>query len=193
MDDKVKGKAKLVVKEEQSVYHDRPERFEMIGGVRYDFLSSPKYVHQKISANFYITMHNTCHLNGEVLYAPMDVYFDDEDNVAQPDIIFIANENRHIIRDGYIYGAPDLLVEILSQSTGRKDKTIKKAMFEQFGVKEYWIIEPEYRTVDQFILMDGKYQLIATLADDQWLTSPHFACISIDLSKVFPSEEPNRT
>ena len=189
MSDDSKKKLKPLIKEEQGVYYDVPERFEIIGGIRYDFLASPKYVHQKITANFYLAMQSTCHLNGEILFAPMDVHFDDGDNIAQPDLIFIANENRHIIRDGYIYGAPDLLVEILSQSTGRKDKTVKKAMYEQFGVKEYWLTDPSYRTVDQFVLIEGNYHLLATLTEDEVLTTPYFSCMSIDLKKIFPTRE----
>src|SRR5690606_15496677 len=136
-------------------------------------------------ANFHLVMHTTCHLNGEIILAPMDVHFDDGDNVAQPDIIFIANDNRRIIRDGYVFGAPDLLVEILSESTGRKDKTVKKEMYEKFGVKEYWLVDPHYRTVDLFVLEDGKYRLLTTMTDEDVLHSPLFSCMSIDLSQIF--------
>ncbi|WP_261381511.1 Uma2 family endonuclease [Paenibacillus cremeus] len=159
----------------------------MIGGIRYDLSPSPKFVHQKIIANLYLSLHNTCHQNGEILFAPMDVHFD-EDNLAQPDLLFIANEHRGILRDGFVYGAPDLCAEVLSSSTGRKDKTVKKDMFQRFGVKEYWLIDPTYRTVDQFVLVDGQYQLAATLSESDVLTSPVLTCISIDLSAIFPPE-----
>ncbi|SHE14790.1 Uncharacterised protein [Chlamydia abortus] len=58
-----------------------PERYEIIGGIRYDFLSSPKYVHQKILTNFYLAFHGACKEEGEILLAPMDVHFD-EDNIV---------------------------------------------------------------------------------------------------------------
>ncbi|TVY11985.1 Uma2 family endonuclease [Paenibacillus cremeus] len=180
-------KKKPVIKEQQGTY-DIPERYEIIGGVRYDFLSSPKVAHQSILGNFYRSIHTTCHLNGKIYLAPLDVHFD-EDNIVQPDVIYIANENLGIIRDGYIFGAPDLLVEILSRSTSRRDKTLKKSLYEANGVKEYWLADPHYRMVEQFALVNGTYRLINTLTEEQTLTSPSFSCISIDLSTIFPPEE----
>ncbi|TMV49062.1 Uma2 family endonuclease [Paenibacillus mesophilus] len=182
-----RSKPKSQIKE-QSGFYDIPERYEIIGGIRYDFLSSPKFVHQKILANFFVGFHTPCHLDGEIILAPMDVHFDEE-NIVQPDIIYIANENRGIIRDGFVFGSPDLVVEILSGSTGRKDKTVKKAMFERFGVKEYWLADPLYRTVDQFVLDDGTYRLAATLTEDDRIASPNVPCLTIDLKSVFPPEE----
>jgi Uma2 family endonuclease len=173
---------------EQGGYYDIPERYEIIDGVRYDFLASPKMVHQRISVNLILGFSERCRLEGEIVCAPMDVHFD-EDNIAEPDIIYIANENRGIVRDGFIFGVPDLLVEILSESTGRRDKTIKKAMYQKFGVPEFWIVDPVHRTVDQFLLSNGKYELIATLTDEDTISSPRIACLSIDLGKVFPPEE----
>ncbi|HEY0828052.1 MAG TPA: Uma2 family endonuclease [Bacilli bacterium] len=189
MSEPLNKKKKETVKEKSGTY-DIPERYEMIGGIRYDFLPSPKYVHQIIIGNLYLAMYTSCHPKGRVILAPMDVHFDEGDNVAQPDIIFIANENLHIIRDGYVFGAPDLLIEILSPSTGKKDKTVKKAMFEQFGVKEYWLVDPTYFTVDQFLLIDNKYVLIATHGlEEAVVTSPQFACMAVPLKDIFASVE----
>jgi Uma2 family endonuclease len=192
MSNNTKPKSKPTIKEHPSYYDIIPERYEIINGIRYDLSPSPKFVHQKIVANLYLGLHATCHLDGEIIFAPMDVHFD-EDNLAQPDIIYISNENRSIIRDGFVYGAPDLVIEVLSKSTGGKDKTVKKAMFERFGVKEYWLFDPAYRTVDQFMLIDGEYRLIATLSDSDKLTSPLFPCVSIDLNAIFPLEDLGET
>lgn len=176
-----------VVKKQQS-YYEPNERFEIIGGVRYDFLASPKFVHQKILTNFYLAFHKPCSREGEILLAPLDVHLD-EDNILQPDVIFIRNDRLHLIRDGYIYGAPDLVVEILSESTGKRDKTIKKAAYEQFGVKEYWLADPIYRTVEQFVLSDGKYALLSTLTEEDVLYSATVDCLEIDLGTIFPSAD----
>ncbi|WP_127578917.1 Uma2 family endonuclease [Paenibacillus koleovorans] len=178
--------SKPKIKESTSFY-DIPERFELINGIRYDLSPSPKYVHQKIVGNLLLNLSKTCHLDGEILVAPMDVHFDEE-NIAQPDLLYIANDNRAILRDGYVYGAPDLVVEVLSSSTGRKDKTVKKAMFERFGVKEYWLFYPDYQTVDQFVLADGAYFLAASLTIGDQLTSPQFPCVAVELEGIFPSE-----
>ena len=185
MSDQTNIKKGQPLKESPGTY-DIPERYEMIEGIRYDFSPSPKYVHQVILGNLYIAVRTSCYANGRVILAPMDVHFDKGDNVVQPDLIFIANENLHIIRDGYVFGVPDLLVEILSPSTGTKDKTVKKAMFARFGVKEYWIVDPIYFTVDQFRLINGGYQLIATYGDDDAIvSSPQFVCMAIAFQDIF--------
>lgn len=169
---------------EQTGYYDVPERFEIIDGVRYDFLASPKITHQIILNELNTRIHTNCRMNGIIVVAPMDVHLDDN-NIVQPDLIFISNENLHIIRDGWVKGAPDLLVEILSPSTGTRDKTKKKVLYERFGVKEYWIVDPNYNTVDQLVLVDNKYHLEATYGEEDTLTSPLFSCISINLNTVF--------
>lgn len=92
---------------------------------------------------------------GEIILAPMDVHFD-LDNILQPDILYIRRDNLHIIRDGWVFGVPDLVVEILSENKGKRDKTIKKDTYERFGVGEYWLADPVYRIVDQFVLADGQ-------------------------------------
>lgn len=177
-------RAKSGVKEQQEFY-EIPERFELIEGIRYDFLSSPKYVHQKILTNFHLAFHSACSREGEILLAPMDVHFD-EDNIVQPDVIYISRENLGIIRDGFVFGVPDLVVEILSESTGKRDKTIKKSLYERFGVLEYWLADPVYRTIDQFVLEDGRYRLAATLTEQDRLDSPTIPCLEIDLMTIFP-------
>jgi Uma2 family endonuclease len=185
-----KKNADSQVKEKSGDYSFIEERFEIINGIRYDFLSSPKFVHQKLLGNLHVAMNNACCLDGEIILAPLDVHLD-ENNIVQPDIIYIANENRHIIRDGFVFGAPDLVVEILSASTARKDKTVKKTAFEKFGVGEYWVFDPSYQTVDQFVLEGGRYDLIRTLVPNETLTSPRTPCLSIDLSRIFPAEPPD--
>jgi len=173
------------VKEQQETYSPIEERYEIIEGVRYDLLSSPKYAHQKMLTNFYLAFHSACSQEGEILLAPMDVHFD-ENNIVQPDVIYITRERLDIIRDGFVFGVPDLLVEILSESTGRHDKIVKKALYEKFGVKEYWLADPIYRIVDQFVLRERRYQLAATLSEGDTLTSPTVPCLSIDLDIVLP-------
>ncbi|WP_373229342.1 Uma2 family endonuclease [Cohnella sp.] len=183
MSEEKADKRKAGVKEGQSGYWIE-ERYEIIEGVRYDFLSSPKVTHQMLVTELNASIRASCHTVGIVLVAPMDVHFD-ENNIVQPDLIFIANENLPIIKDGWVKGVPDLLVEILSPSTGSKDKVRKKAIYERFGVQEYWIVDPGYSTIDQLVLVDGKYQLAATYGDEETFTSPKLSCISIDLRQLF--------
>lgn len=172
---------------EQEARYMVDDRHEIIDGVRYDLLSSPRYAHQHLLGQLHVAFHSSCAAVGTILLAPMDVHFD-EKNVYQPDIIYIANANKSIIRDGFVYGTPDLVVEILSESTARRDKTIKRAGYERFGVKECWLADPVYRLVEQFVLTDGQYRLVATLTEDDRLVSVTVPCLSIELAYVFADD-----
>jgi len=97
----------------------------------------------------------------------------------------ILNENSHIIKEERIEGAPDLVAEVLSPATGGNDKIRKKAVYERSGVKEYWVVDPFHRLIDQFVLKNGKYELHRTYDEQGMLTSPLFSCVSIDLKRMF--------
>ncbi len=122
---------------------------------------SPDIQHQIVSQQLetLISLFNSHHNLGLLLHAPLDVFFDDE-NIFQPDILFISNENKSIIQDGKIKGAPDLIVEILSPSSEKLDLGKKKTIYEKSGVKEYWTIQPKDNSTQVFILnKDNKYVL----------------------------------
>ena len=88
---------------------------------------------------------------GEVRIAPYDVHFSKQ-NIFQPDIIFIANNNLEKIESKGLTGAPDMVIEILSHGTAQKDLGEKKDVYEQHGVKEYYTVDPESKIVRSFIL-----------------------------------------
>ncbi len=96
---------------------------------------------------------------GYVFPDDVDVHFPDG-NLFKPDLVVVKQENAGILNwQGSIYGVPDMVVEVLSKSTRRKDLTIKKDIYESNGVKEYWIIDPWAKAVDVYILRDGKFEL----------------------------------
>jgi Uma2 family endonuclease len=97
---------------------------------------------------------------GQILFAPYDVYLDEDRNAVQPDIIVVLKENLKIIDEkGHIHGVPDLLVEILSPRNKQHDLILKKDLYERFGVKEYWIVEPDSKLAMIYALENGKYKL----------------------------------
>lgn len=162
------------------------ERYEIIEGVRYDCSPAPTVLHQRISGALHIMLHNSCHAGGTVLYAPIDVYLD-EDNQFQPDLVYITHEREFIIGEKRIEGAPDLVVEILSPSTSQNDKIRKKRQYERHGVQEYWIIDPVHRTIDQFALEQGKFVLSEIYGIAQTLTSTRYPCFLIHVGRLFPT------
>jgi Uma2 family endonuclease len=128
---------------------------------------SPKGRHQRLLTQLILKFGN--HIEsmqlGELYVAPFDVYLDEEQNAVQPDIIFISSENLNIVNDDdVIHGVPDLIVEILSPGNPDYDKVIKKELYERFGVKEYWIIDPATQETTGYQLKNGSYQQLKSLA-----------------------------
>lgn len=121
---------------------------------------SPVPKHQLVVARLTARLHDYCEKNhkGIVLPAPIDVYIS-EHEAYQPDILMIAEGNKGIIAEEGIRGAPDLVVEVLSPSTAYYDFRHKKQIYEKFGVKEYWIIDPHEETVEIYSLREGKFAL----------------------------------
>jgi Uma2 family endonuclease len=122
--------------------------------------------------------------HGEILFAPMDVRLSEEDAV-QPDLIFIAAEQSNIIGKQAIDGAPDLIVEILSPSTAYRDLTKKKRLYEQHGVREYWVIDPDEQTVEIFELANERYMQHARIVETGTAASQHLDGFQIDLTDLF--------
>ena len=91
--------------------------------------------------------------------APLDVYLDQK-NASQPDIMYGSKERQHIIENNGLHGAPDLVIEILFESTGKYDLEDKKDVYERSGVKEYWIIDPQSRSTIGYQLTGGIFEEI---------------------------------
>jgi Uma2 family endonuclease len=119
---------------------------------------TPLYGHQKISlsiaAEIFIQLKRSN--KGEIVTAPMDVFIGG-DLVVQPDLLFITREKENIIRDGKIQGVPDVVFEIISPSNAFHDTKVKFDIYQQFGIKEYFIVYPDDKTVVKYVLTDGKY------------------------------------
>lgn len=124
---------------------------------------SPLDAHQKILGKIFTKLFLAVEKNnlGEVRIAPYDVHFDKE-NIFQPDIVLIANENIHLINERGFFGAPDLVIEILSPSNARFDKEEKKNVYEKFGVKEYFLIDPYEKLVTGYLLKNKKFIISET-------------------------------
>jgi len=110
----------------------------------------------------------------------------DEDvaNVYQPDLLVICDKSK-LKGTGY-YGVPSMVIEILSPSTVRHDRLLKFNIYEKFGVKEYWIVEPDAKLVSVFVLQDNnRYGRIELYTETDNVTVSIFPDLVIDLSKVF--------
>lgn len=168
-------------------YLKTPEdkRYELIEG---ELLMTPSPVpyHQWISKNMGYEIEKFIRENklGKVFYAPCDVRLDDE-NVLQPDILFISGERLGIIGEKNIQGAPDLVIEVLSESTAYRDLVKKKRLYASFGVKEYWVVDPNEKTVEIYSLKDKAFVGVKSLSMNDTLESPLLAGLKINLLEVF--------
>jgi Uma2 family endonuclease len=84
---------------------------------------------------------------GEVFFSPIEVYLD-EFNIPQPDLVWVAANSICKIEEFRLVGAPDLVIEILSPSTAKRDKTDKFKLYEKHGTREYWLVDPEYSNIE---------------------------------------------
>lgn len=132
--------------EYQNLYKN--EQYELIDGELF-LTPSPKSFHQAISLNIATLILNHVHKNelGTVLEAPMDVKLTETD-VVQPDILFVQNEREDIIKEDFVADGPDVVVEVLSDSTRDRDTVLKKNLYFRHGVEEYWIVDPDEETVN---------------------------------------------
>jgi Uma2 family endonuclease len=94
---------------------------------------------------------------GKVLTAACDVFLDETSNAVRPDIIFVLSENLQIVKADAIHGVPDFLIEVLSPGNAKHDLVRKKELYEKFGVKEYWVIDPETKESIGYSLKDRIY------------------------------------
>ena len=102
----------------------------------------------------------------------------------QPDIVFIATANAGIIQRRAIFGTPDLLVELVSPSSVRRDRYDKKELYARFGVKEYWIGDPANKALEILTLKEGRYELHCCAEERGKLVSLVLAGLEFDLSEI---------
>lgn len=122
---------------------------------------------------------------GQVVTAPMDVILSPE-NVVQPDVLYIERGRTTIIdQTGGVHGAPDLTVEILSPSTAPRDQVLKRKLYGRFGVREYWIVDPETQTIEVLAWAGGALETWRRFTVDESLSSPLLLGLSIKLGEVF--------
>ena len=123
---------------------------------------------------------------GVAVTAPMDVRLGDD--VVQPDVLFVANARRAIIGEQEIEGAPDLVAEVLSPSTAYTDLRRKRSLYEEHGVREFWIVDPPRREVEVHTLGDaGRFRLHQAARDAGAVRSRVLDGFAVDLADLFPA------
>ncbi len=139
---------------------------------------APNTPHARRQSRIFVKVYDFVEANqlGEVFFAPVDIYINST-NIFQPDIFFIAKDRLEIIKKRGVFGAPDLVIELLSEDRNY-DLVTKKAVYEKAGVKEYWVIDPETKWSEGFELKEGKYTSLGE-------STGHFTIALLNLANDF--------
>ena len=161
------------------------ERYELLNG-ELILSPSPKEIHQYISGILHLMIGTFVRERslGKVYCAPFDVVLSDTD-VVQPDLLFVSNERADIITPDNVQGAPDLVVEILSPATAERDRTVKLDLYAQHRVKEYWIVDPDAKTVMVLLQGESGFEVSGIYGEGETLRSPSLEGFSVALEDVF--------
>jgi Uma2 family endonuclease len=184
------GRRKLTYQDYVQIPDDL-DRHEILDGVHY-VTPPPVVYHQEIGLNLILRLGAFVreHKLGRILYPPLDVVLSPHD-IAQPDMVFISNQRRQILTEPNIQGAPDLVIEILSPSTRRRDETLKRRRYEEGGVAEYWLVDPRRKAIRILRRLEGPGfsepgELFA--ASDDTLTTPLLAGLEISVREMFEAQ-----
>ena len=169
-------------------YRALPEdgkQYQLIEGDLY-MAPAPNRFHQDISRNieFGMLKYLEHHPIGKVYDAPFDVYLDN-DNVFQPDLVFVARQNYRVFTDAGVEGVPDLVVEILSPGTAQLDRKNKQRVYASSGVKELWLVDPETTTAAVYYLKQNASQPAAVYSTTDRFTSSYFPDLVFSVADFF--------
>jgi Uma2 family endonuclease len=141
-------------------------RYEIVNGALFAE-PSPRRAHQEVAAKLLLILypHVLARGLGKVYIAPFDVILD-RSSVVVPDLVFVARDRLGIVAERGVEGAPDLIIEILSPGTARRDRVAKLNAYAGHGVRHYWLVDPEAKTLEAFELVESTYHLVAAVAGD---------------------------
>jgi Uma2 family endonuclease len=144
--------------------------------------------HQRVSGDITFLLSNFLIQNpiGEVLFAPLDVVLN-EYNAVQPDVFYVSKNKEYILNEveQVVIGIPDIIVEILSPSSVKRDRITKKKIYEQFGVTEFWLVDPSYKNVEVFRLVEGAFELADFVEENGTVKSTVLEGFELPLDKIF--------
>ena len=174
--------------EDYVLFPDDGKRHELIDGEHY-VTPTPVRKHQAVAGNLHGSIWSYLQQRpiGRVFTAPFDVIFSDFD-VVEPDLIYVSHERaRTIETTPWVRGAPSLVVEVGSPSTRKRDETVKRRLYERFGVDEYWVVDPEIDAIKVFRRAGDRYERVAELLleNDDVLTTPLLPGFELRLPKIF--------
>lgn len=160
-------------------------RHEIIDGRHY-VTPSPATRHQRISLrlSYLIQAYLETHPVGELFTAPFDVLLSNHD-IVEPDLLFLSAGRAHLLTSKNLQGPPDLVVEILSPGTRRRDQGLKRNRYERLGVEEYWLIDPDQDSVVVHRRVTSGFEEVTRFSRSDLLTTPLLPGLELVLARVF--------
>ncbi|THF73767.1 Uma2 family endonuclease [Cohnella fermenti] len=165
---------------------DDEKRYEISDGVLELMSPSPTFTHQSITGVLHYILTTSCRNDYIIVASPIDVILSDTE-VRQPDLVIIHRSRMSIISNRGINGAPDLVVEVTSEHSRRRDKVKKRVVYAQYGVPEYWIVDLSNLTLEQYVLDGTRYELTEVYSGDDTIHSQTMPCASFSMNGIVQS------
>jgi Uma2 family endonuclease len=169
------------------LFPDDGKRHELIDGEHY-VTPSPNMRHQQISMNLLLLIGNWLeqHRVGRLFHAPFDVVFSRYD-VVEPDLLYVSNERANVLTAPNVQGAPDLVIEIGSPGTRKRDETIKRNLYGRSDVSEYWIVDPAIDVIRVYRQSGGGFSRPIELSREAGdvLTTELLSGLTLPLARIF--------
>jgi Uma2 family endonuclease len=164
---------------------DDGKRYEVIDGALI-VSPTPRVPHQRAVLRLATALSNHVRAQGlgEVFVAPTAVILDDE-NALEPDVVFVSRDRIDIVTERAIEGAPDLVVEVLSDSSRAGDRGLKQRLYARMGIPHYWLIDPRARTLEALGLVETEYRQLGTYSVDQRFRPELFPGLEIPIDDLW--------
>ncbi len=188
------SKDKPIIKEQPATYDDyanMPDdgsRYELADGVLELMTPAPTPKHQVISNQIQTIITNSCQSQYIVFASPIDLILSSSE-VRQPDIVMVHRSRIDIITRRGIEGIPDLVAEILSPHSVKRDKHNKLIAYAKHHIPEYWIVDPANECLEQYILSGDKYELLTIYEREETIQSDRLQCVSFTMKQILDAAE----
>lgn len=179
---------KPIIKEQSATYEDYAKlddgkRYELADGVLELMTPAPTPKHQLISNQLQTIITNSCQQKYIIFASPIDLILSNKE-VRQPDLVMVHRNNIEIITSRGIEGVPDLVAEILSPHSIKRDKQSKLKVYAAYGIPEYWIVDPPHEALEQYVLVDGRYELLHVFDREETVHSDRLPCVSFTMGQI---------
>jgi Uma2 family endonuclease len=170
------------------LFPDDGKRHELIDGEHY-VTPSPNTRHQRISGNLFLMIGAWLedHPIGQLFYAPLDVVLSNVD-VVEPDLLYMSNERAaQVMTSLHVKGVPELVIEIGSPATRKRDETTKRRLYERFGVTEYWVVDPDLDLIRIYRRNGEHFDRAVEVSHERGdvLTTPLLQGLELPLQRIF--------